>query len=277
MYECNRRNKRGRNRVMPLMAGHASLQGAAHLKDGTPNQDSVVVAQLSLGHLGPAAVMAVSDGAGSARYSQHGSQAACIAGVSNLTRQLNRNPAIATKEHLMRSALQRAVRSARRGVTETASRSHPASPLAPVNEYACTMMLMLAGARFVGVAHVGDGCVVAGNGEEWRTLSEPDNGEFANETRFLTNPRNLPRVTVASGIDINCVAVITDGLQDVALSRGSVPHDRFWTPLYRALNRSSSPAPHAVLDTLLRKVADAGRATDDCTIAVCVRKARGSE
>ena len=68
------------------------------------------------------------------------------------------------------------------------------------------------------------------------------------------------------------MAVITDGLQDVALSRGKVPYDRFWTPLYRALNRSSSPAPHAVLDTLLRKVADAGKATDDCTIAVCVRK-----
>ena len=107
-------------------------------------------------------------------------------------------------------------------------------------------------------------------------LSEPDNGEFANETRFLTNPRNLPRVTVASGFNINCVAVITDGLQDVALSRSSVPHDRFWTPLYRALIRSSSPSANAVLETLLRKVADAGRATDDCTIAACVRKGRGS-
>ena len=141
----------------------------------------------------------------------------------------------------MRSALQRAVRSARRGVAETAKKSHQATGLAAANEYACTMMLMLAGARLVGVAHVGDGCVVVGNGEEWRLLSEPDNGEFANETRFLTNPRNLPRVTVASGFNINCVAVITDGLQDVALSRSSVPHDRFWTPLYRALIRSSSP------------------------------------
>ena len=34
-----------------------------------------------------------------------------------------------------------------------------------MNEYACTIMLALASARFVGVAHVGDGCVVAGNGE----------------------------------------------------------------------------------------------------------------
>jgi hypothetical protein len=258
--------------VTTLGAVHASRQGAAHLKDGTPNQDSVVVAMPFLGRLGSAAVMAVSDGAGSARYSQHGSRAACIAGVASLTRQLNRNPAIAIKEHLMRSALQRAVRSARRSVIEAAKSSHRTPGLVNVNEYACTMMLTLASAGLVGVAHVGDGCVVAGNGEVWRLLSEPDNGEFANETRFLTNPQNLPRVTVASGSDISCVAVITDGLQDVALSRGKVPYDRFWTPLYRALNRSSPPAPHAVLDTLLRKVADAGKATDDCTIAICVRR-----
>ena len=272
MSESKRRHKRGRNRVIPLAAGHASRQGAAHLKDGTPNQDSVLVANLALGHLGPVAVMAVSDGAGSARYSQHGSRAACIAGVASLTRQLQRNPAIAVKEHLMRSALQRAVRSARRSVMEAAKGAHGVSGPADVTEYACTLMLTLAGARLVGVAHVGDGCVVAGNGEEWLLLSEPDNGEFANETRFLTNPRNLPRVTVTACSDIGCVAVITDGLQDVALSGGRSPYERFWTPLYRALNRSSSPDSHAVLDTLLRKVADAGKATDDCTIAVCVRK-----
>ena len=255
-----------------LGAGHASRQGAAHLKDGAPNQDSVVMERLTLGRLGAMAVMAVSDGAGSARYSHHGSRAACVAGVASLTRQLHRNPAISVKEHLMRSALQRAVRSARRSVMEVAKGAYGAPGPANVNEFACTLMLTLAGARLVGVAHVGDGCVVAGNGDEWLLLSEPDNGEFANETRFLTNPRNLPRITVTAGSDIGCVAVITDGLQDVALSGGRSPYERFWTPLYRALNRSSSPDSHAVLDTLLRKVADAGKATDDCTIAVCVRK-----
>ena len=135
---------------MTLGAVHASRQGAAHLKDGTPNQDSVVVAIPFLGRLGSTAVMAVSDGAGSARYSQHGSRAACIAGVASLTRQLNRNPAIAVKEHLMRSALQRAVRSARRRVMETAKSSHGAPGLANVSEYACTIMLALARRQVCG-------------------------------------------------------------------------------------------------------------------------------
>ena len=272
MSKSRRLRREGGGRGTDLESGHASQRGAAHLKDSAPNQDSALVAHLALGRLGPLAVMAVSDGAGSARYSQHGSRAACIAGVASLTRQLHRNPAIGVKEHLMRSALQRAVRSARRSVMEAAKGAHGAPGPANVNEYACTLMLTLVGARLVGVAHVGDGCVVAGNGEEWLLLSEPDNGEFANETRFLTNPRNLPRVTVTAGSGIGCVAVITDGLQDVALSGGRMPYERFWTPLYRALNRSSSPDCHAVLDTLVRKVADAGRATDDCTIAVCVRK-----
>ena len=267
MSERTRRCVRGHG--LNVQTGHASRQGASHVKDGTPNQDSAVVRTPSLGRLGPVAIMAVSDGAGSARYSQFGSQAACAAGVASLARQLDRNRAIAVKRHLLRSALQRAVRSARRSVVDTANRSAGA---VNVNDYACTVMLALASERLVGVAHVGDGCVVAGDGDEWSLLSEPDNGEFANETKFLTNPRNLPRIAVTSGSGIRCVAAITDGLQDVALSLGTAPYERFWTPLYRALNRSSASTPDAVLETLLRKVGDAGKATDDCTIAVFIRK-----
>ena len=259
---------RSHGRGLNVQTGHASRQGASHVKDGTPNQDSVVVATSCLGRLGPAAIMAVSDGAGSARYSQFGSQAACAAGVASLARQLDRNRAIAVKGHLLRSALQRAVRSARRSVMDTALRSAGA---VNVNDYACTVMLALASERLVGVAHVGDGCVVVGDGDEWRLLSEPDNGEFANETKFLTNPRNVPRIAVTSGSGVRCVAAITDGLQDVALSLGTAPYERFWSPLYRALNRSSASTPDSVLETLLRKVGDAGKATDDCTIAVCIR------
>ena len=105
----------------------------------------------------------------------------------------------------------------------------PGKPL-DVREYACTIMVAVVSEGLIGVAHVGDGCVVAGDGEQWQILSAPDNGEFANETKFLTNPRNLPRVTVVSRSDISCLAVTTDGLQDVAFSRRSLPYKRFWTP-----------------------------------------------
>ncbi len=267
-----RRNGRRTDQVANPGAGHASLKGAAHVKDGTPNQDSAVLGMLSLGRLGRTVIMAVSDGAGSARHSQYGSRAACAAGVASLTRQLGRNSAIAVKEHLLRSALQRAARRARRSVMTTARKMDRSAGPANANEYACTLMLAVVSQRLVGVAHVGDGCVVAGDGDEWNLLSAPDNGEFANETRFLTNPRNLPRITVAPGSDFRCVAVITDGLKDVALSRGTAPYDRFWTPLYRALSRNGVSGFSAVLDTMLRKVADAGKAIDDCTIAACVMR-----
>ena len=247
------------------------------MKDGTLNQDSVATATPSAGRLGRVAVIAVSDGAGSARHSQYGSQGACAAGLASLMQRLGRNPAVAAKEHLLRSALQRAVRNARRSVARTAGRFNVADGADNLNEYACTMLLAVATPRLIGVAHVGDGCVVAGDGEKWRLLSAPDNGEFANETKFLTNPRNLPRVAVVPGPDIKCMAVITDGLQDVALSRNSAPYERFWTPLYRALNRGSGASADTVLESLLRKVDSAGKATDDCTIAVCLQGNRRGE
>ena len=254
--------------------GYASRRGAAHVKDCTPNQDSATVAFLELRGLGNVALVAVSDGAGSARLSHFGSRAACGAAVARLVRQLARNPAIAVRQHLLRSALKEAVRSGRRGV-ETVARpgQTPGKPL-DTRDYACTIMVAVVSKRLIGVAHVGDGCVVAGDGEEWQVLSEPDNGEFANETKFLTNPRNLPRVAIVPRSGINFLAVATDGLQDVAFSRRSLPYKRFWTPLFRAISRSSNADPGPMLDALLQKVDAAGKATDDCTIAVCVIRDR---
>ena len=250
--------------------GFASWQGAAHLKDGAPNQDSAAVSTLAVRGLGSVALLSVSDGAGSAGLSHFGSRAACDAAVSFLARQLARNPAFAVKPHLLRSALQRSVRSGRRGVEAVARPGQRSGLPLDVRAYACTLMIAVVSERLVGVAHVGDGCIVAGDGDQWQILSTPDNGEFANETKFLTNPRNLPRVTVTTRSDISCLAVTTDGLQDVAFSRRSLPYKRFWTPLYRALSRSSNSAPEPVLDALLQKVDDAGKASDDCTIAVWV-------
>ena len=259
-----RREANSRDHAFRL--GCSSLRGASHQKDGTPNQDSVLVKTVRAGTAGNVAVMAVSDGAGSARYSHYGSRAACSAAVDSLNRQLTRNPATAFKHHLLRSALQRAVRRARQNVLQTV---RPRS--VDVREYACTMLLAVMSESLTGTAHVGDGCVVAGGGGEWRLLSVPENGEFANETTFLTSPRSLPRTQVFSPSDIACLAVMTDGLQDVALSRGQTPYKRFWTPLHNALSRSKGTSPEAVLDSLLQKVSDAGKASDDCTVAVCLR------
>ena len=264
------RPRTGKVRREGLQVGSASRQGAAHLKDGTPNQDSAAVSTLAVRGLGSVALLAVSDGAGSAGLSHFGSRAACDAAVSSLARQLARNPAIAVKPHLLRSALQRSVRSGRRGVEAVARPGQRSGIPLDVRTYACTLMIAVVSERLVGVAHVGDGCIVAGDGDEWRVLSEPDNGEFANETKFLTNPRNLPRVTVVPRSEIACLTVTTDGLQDVAFSRRSLPYKRFWTPLYRALSRGSNAAKQTVLDALLQKVDAAGKASDDCTIAVCV-------
>ncbi len=109
---------------------------------------------------------------------------------------------------------------------------------------------------------------MAGDWGHRRMLSSPDSGEFANETKFLTNTCNLQRIKVISGLDITCLGVMTHGLQDVALLRRSSPYDGFWSPVYRALILAGTTAPDAVL----QRVADAGKAADDCTVAVCVKQ-----
>lgn len=256
----------------PFRLGAASRLGASHEAEGSPNQDSAVVTGMYSGQVGSIAILAVSDGAGSASQSHHGSSAACVGAVESLQRQIRSKPPIALKGHLLKSSLQRAVRQARRKVILQARHAGASNSRDSIREYACTLMVVALTQDMVGVAHVGDGCVVAGDGAEWQLLSEPENGEFANETTFLTDRRNLPRIRIASASDINCLAVITDGLQNVALSLGTVPYERFWTPLYSALNRNPDASPDAVLESLLQKVGRSGKASDDCTIAVCMRQ-----
>ena len=252
--------------------GTASCLGASHEAEGSPNQDSVVVAETYHSLVGSVAILAVSDGAGSARQSHHGSRAACAGAVESLLRQIQRKPPVAFKSHLLRSGLRRAVRHARRRVISQSHTRGAGISSEAIREYACTLMVAVFTQDIVGVAHVGDGCVVAGSGAEWQLLSEPDNGEFANETTFLTTGRSLPRIRVVPASDIDCLAVITDGLQNVALSLGTVPYERFWTPLYNALNRNPEASPNSVLEALLRKVVQSGKAADDCSIAVCLRQ-----
>ena len=154
-----------------------------------------------MGRVGPVAVMAVSDGAGSAKYSHFGSQAACLAGVASLTRQLQTEPGHSSQGSTCCGApCNEQFVGARRSVVEVAragESNRPGGSCATANEYACTLMLS------VGQPEAGRGSSrgrrVRGGRRRSRNgclLSEPDNGEFANETKFLTNPRNLPRVKV---------------------------------------------------------------------------------
>jgi serine/threonine protein phosphatase PrpC len=66
-----------------------------------------------------------------------------------------------------------------------------------VREFATTLILAVATPELVAVVQIGDGAVVVGDQEgNLLSLTVPQNGEYANETTFLSSPNALATAQV---------------------------------------------------------------------------------
>ena len=89
-------------------------------------------------------------------------------------------------------------------------------------ELACTLLLAVIGTESAMFAQLGDGAIVIRNGQCYEPVFWPEANEYANATHFLTDDQYSERLeflTVTNAI--NEVAVLSDGLQRLALDFGS--------------------------------------------------------
>ena len=180
-------------------------------------------------------VFAVADGAGSAEYSRKGSELACSVSTQRLFEELNyaADPIMpASAERRLDADVKgrvdelfyRAVYDACRTIKAEADGVHASS------RFYSTTLLLLALKRFpddgrwVALSYwVGDGAMGVYRPDAkdgLLLLGEPDSGEYAGETRFLTSPGELDpaavskrtRVTVLA--DFEAIVMATDGVSD---------------------------------------------------------------
>ena len=250
----------------------ATAPGSSHLKDALPNQDAVACRLVEVG-IGEIVVAAVADGAGSASRSDEGSRTAVDAAVATIVDGINRQPAAAFAERLAESLARDAVKQARIAVERYGLRHN-----VPVRELASTLIVAFASDDLVTAAQVGDGAVIAfniGSGEA-RTLCDAHTGEYANETTFITSrsePDQIADVGHASGHDYDVLALITDGLQNLALK---MPEREaflgFWNPMLNDLAHTDEPeAVPERLHAFISGERVQSRTTDDVTIAIAAR------
>ncbi len=254
----------------------ATAAGASHLRDNIPNQDAVAHRVIDIG-LGAVAVIAVADGAGSATRSDEGSRVAANTAVASVVEEINRRPAAAFAESMAASTVREAIKRAKIEV-ERYGRRHNV----PARELASTLIVAFASDSLMTAAQVGDGAVIAFNigGGDAITLCAAHTGEYANETTFITSrskPHEIASVGHASGHDYDSLALITDGLQNLALK---MPEREaflgFWNPILNDLAQTDEPeAVPGRLHAFISGERVQSRTTDDVTIAIAVRN-RGS-
>jgi serine/threonine protein phosphatase PrpC len=253
----------------------ATAAGASHSRDNTPNQDAVAHRLVEVGH-GQVVVVAVADGAGSAPRSDEGSQIAVEAAVATIVDSINKRPAAVFGERQAESLARDAIKQAKIEV-ERYGRRHNV----PARELASTLIVAFASDELVTAAQVGDGAVIAFDSRAGAaiTLCAAHTGEYANETTFITSrtrPHKIADVGHASGYDYDALALITDGLQNLALK---MPEREafmgFWNPMLNDLAQSAdTEAVSERLHSFISSGRVQSRTSDDVTIAITTRSSR---
>ena len=244
-----------------MLTAKAVITGHSHAAAAEEGQDS---AATRLSADGLTAVIAVADGAGSSPMGGQGAQTAAETAAAEALKELADVDPDSAPE-----ALARAADAARGAVAQLAESSGH-----PLSNYHTTLIIGACGHNWAAAAHSGDGCAVLTTAEgEHTLLSAPDQGEYANETTFITAP-DWPaglRTSHAENAGHQGLILMTDGLQRLALSYGEgnpAPYEPFFTALTGWLKKAGSEkeAGDALL-ALANRAAGEKRTLDDVTIA----------
>ncbi len=215
----------------------ASQRGRSHAQEGKARDD-----HFSLFHCEESDwyIIAVADGAGSAKYSRKGSEVACNTVIDHCKNLLSENPEF--EAFIREYAADRENQEKRTSVTRHvidivyngAMKAHEAvKKVAAANEesklkdFATTLMFAVCKKYdfgwFIASFWVGDGamCLFDVKNKTAKLLGTPDEGEFSGQTRFLTMPEIFrdnevvaKRLRMAIVPDFTALFLMSDGVSD---------------------------------------------------------------
>ena len=246
----------------------ASVPGATHKNNEVLCQDAHAYLELTEGLL-----IAVADGAGTAAHSAEAAECAVrevIAFLKHFLESENK-PAKSAYQNMMVNAFA-AAREAILSIAKTRR--------IPPRELACTLTAIIAANGRLVTAQIGDCAAVAGTGgDRFFSITEPQRGEYANETYFLTGEDALQRmVTSVYEENIKSLAVMSDGLTHLALYSGTKePHTQFFKPLVEFVSTiKDQETGDKKLKDFLVSPRVCRRTHDDKTLVIAVQTGAGS-
>ena len=270
----------------------ARCQGASHKLIGVPCQDRVCARVYPNG----THAIALADGAGSAALSHYGASLVVDQAIdfvsSHFDRVFTTNETAATTAHLTTLFLRERLQAlAATGIPLTAEErekleapSTQEQPLVPcrMKDLASTLLLVaVKDNRFIAL-HLGDGVVGAEvktgrRPGRTRLLSAPNNGEFSNETYFVTSDDAEKQMRVYRGLTsfgpqaITGFILMSDGPENTLYhkaTRSMAPACSKLLRSCRALHESEmSPRLQETLENVIAR-----KTSDDCSLALLARR-----
>lgn len=205
----------------------ASQRGRSHAIEGKPRDDDFA---LYFDEQTEWYVMVVADGAGSAKYSREGSKIACQTAKNICKEKLLANKDVfitnskVENKNEIGKVLQEIISNAVFESYKTIEKE-AAAQNTPIKDYSTTLMLSLCKkfeyGWFTAAWWVGDGGIGVYNKDTQylKVLGEPDGGEFAGQTRFLTMPEIIKnelysRIRFDVTEDFTAIILMSDGITD---------------------------------------------------------------
>ena len=215
----------------------ASLRGRSHAQEGKARDD-----HFKLVHCEDSDwyIIAVADGAGSAKYSRKGSEIACETVVAHCLEKLKDSAAFEEKIRAYKNAedeetarkqmaniiydiIGNAAFKAHKAINDASKANENSKP----KDFATTLMFAICKkfdfGWFIASYWVGDGAMCLYNEEKGtsKLLGIPDEGEYSGQTRFLTMPEIFKdatavfeRLRFSIEDDFTSLMLMTDGVSD---------------------------------------------------------------
>jgi hypothetical protein len=245
----------------------ASVAGTSHTRAGEPCADACAVRVVTGSSSLPVLVAVVADGAGRSPRAADGARLACEA-VLEEAEGLGGGV-----EGFTRADAARWIEAAQVRIATAA-----ASERQDLHAFSCTLLVALVDPRCAFFFQVGDGVIVyRRSGGGCVPAAWPQSGEYANTTWFLTDADVADRMQTATAEDVHEVALLTDGLQALALRfRTREVHEPFFAPMFERLRREdvgSSDVLLAELRAFLDSPEVNRRTDDDKTLVLATRVA----
>lgn len=242
----------------------ASRRGRSHAQEGKPRDDdfSIMHCEASDWY-----IMAVADGAGSAKYSRRGAQVACDSVTSRCMELLADNQefekAIAdyaddredkekqkTLSEMVYNAMLKTAYEAHKTVCKLPETEKEVEGAA-IRDFSTTLMFAVCKrfdfGWFIASFWVGDGamCLYDENAKTAKLLGTPDEGEFSGQTRFLTmkeifqdSKEIAKRVRMTIVPDFTALMLMTDGVSDAMFqSEKDLNDPEKWAEMYGKLRQ----------------------------------------
>ena len=249
--------------------GGVSLAGFSHLKEGIPCQDANAFRIRDDGQL----IAAISDGSGSARYSHIGAQAFVDTVVSRIYHQPSSEK---FDPQRIASWIATSVNDTRDQLIRHGDDLQDEGP-SSLSDFAATLIVVVANLDDGAFFHVGDGAGTAFNSVNNAevTVSKPENGEYANETYFLTMDDWERHLRIIPFIKKNpdTILLMSDGVTPMAMSKGcALPEfENFVKPVVKFLNDNDKETGEAGVTSTLSADGVRKITGDDKTLLWAIR------